>query len=300
MAQYLREKKKKSMESGLDNYISIFKNRFKNIANDRKRASIYLILSGFVFFVLLLTNNKISEIWGYTASVAAITLTLIVLALFVLALIYYSRIESRIPLAGWLTYSLCQLYEGIKEIKEVKEEGPLIEKEKQELLSKVVSGPIERLRSMISLREKAPEYLLFKAREISLLKRTKKSLENRIYPNIKEGNENQIRKYLGPLIKSLIDVNFDKYEVALSQLEKGLPKMEIEIPEMRTYADAISDLRRDLQGWWMRNALFRFLILCPGIGVIFYLASFLVRIEPGTALAATIMAAAALAIKMGG
>lgn len=284
----------------LDNYISIFKNRFKKIANDRKRAINYLILSGVVSFVLALTNNTISEIWGYTARVAATTLTLVVLALFFLAFIYYSRIDSRIPLAGWLTYSLCQLYEGIKGIKEVKEEGPLIEKEKQELLSKVVSGPIERLKSMISLREKAPGYLLFKAREISLLKRTKKSLENRIYPNIKDGNEDQTQKYLGPLIKSLIDLNFDQYEVALSQLEKMLPEMEVKIPEMRTFADTMIDLRRYLLGYWMRSSIFRFLVLCPVIGLIFILGSFLIKIEAGVALAATVMAAAALAVKTGG
>ncbi len=276
--------------SELDSYISIFKKDQDKNKKTVEKAGNYFSLSLVLVFILLLISQLIKNLEFLSYLLVPGFLAIIIAAFFL------ARAISRIPLAGKLAYSLSQVYEEINEIKEIGDKGPLTEKRRKKLLSNLVSGPIKRLESMIELRNSAPKYLLFKEREISLLNDTKEFLITRVYPSLKEGKDDKVQRYLGPLIKNLIDLNFGEYEVALSRLGKEIPEARIEIPEMITYTDNIKNFVR---ARWNQSIIFRFLVLCVGIGVILYLVSFAAKIEIGQILVITIPTSAVLATASG-
>lgn len=274
-------------------YFSLFQEEYKKTKWALKKAAIGMISTVALSFVFILISG-----YGKTLGANPTLVTFfegiayaMIIAFFgvVICLFYYS---PRLHPHGNLIYALSRVYQKAEKIKGVR--GPLVERVRKEVIQELVKG-INYIRVVIeNIKKTTASGDLFSNKELEFWKRTKKSLQYKIYPKIKKGKDiNQIQKKLASLIKGLINNNFDEYEVALSEIEK-LPEEKVEFPEMKRYRDKAGELYRGLRGLWMRKPVFRFLIFCVGIGTIFYLASFFISISGEYALATTLIVAAAL------
>lgn len=270
--------------------VDLFIEKYKKAIRSRIYGFVFLILWLGIFWLIMTLAN-------YFQILLPEVLVFVILVAFTggfFGVVYYlSKIGASIKSGDEFTYDLCKVY---KEMEKIRGRGKLTKEKITEVTQKLVKGPINHLRSDIGESD-GESSSIFSSKILSLLDKVEKSLMYQIYPIIKKGKNKDIRKaqrYFLPIIKTRIENDFDGYETALDNLERGLPTEKIEIPEMITRMDKMKNWLGVTYGILKQNLFLRFLTFFSSIGLFFIVMSFFIKINPETALVATIIAASTL------